>query len=237
MVQTKGSLTGSRPGERRRGRYARGLIALAATALALLAVTVAPAGAKVHPIHAEFNDAVANLGSLKGAQLLDPTVPDPPATLDGTIDKGSFGSFTAPPEGFVVPQKTFNDVLVPGLNVTVSLTTDQPVTGTINPGTGALTADVNLNADIVLSGLLSANCHITGVPLHLATRGQLVNDSDPANPVTFDAAPFMPPSLAGAVVGSWDSLPPSTGDPICGLVDSAVAGPGGIWLSGTATIG
>jgi hypothetical protein len=237
MVQTKRTLTESGRSERRHGRYGRRLLALAAMALALLAFTAPTAGAKVHPIHVEFNDAVANLGSLKGAQLLDPSVPDPPATMDGTINKGAFGAFTVPPEGFVFPQKTFNDVLVPGLNVTVNLTTDQPITGTINPGTGALTADVSLNTDIILSGILSESCRVAGAPLSLATRGQLVNDTDPNNPVTFDAAPFMPPSLEGAVVGRWDSLPPSTGGPLCGLIDSTVAGPGGIWLSGTAIVG
>lgn len=237
MAQTEGTLRESRRGSRPRAGQISRLLALAVAAIALLAVTAAPASAKVHPFHLEFSNAVANLGSLKGSQLLDPSVPDPPATLDGTVDQGAFGKFTVPPEGFVFPSKTFNDVLLPGLNVTVSLTTDQPITGTINQGTGALTADASLNTDIVLSGLLSATCHIAGAPLSLATSGQLIDDTDPANPVTYDGAPFAPPSYAGAVVGRWASLPPSTGDPICAVVDTTIAGPGGLWLSGTSSLG
>lgn len=236
MAQMKIPRTESGRGPRTHARAGRRLFALMVATVAILALGATTASAKVHTIHMEFNDAVANLGGLKGAQLLDPSVPDPPATLDGTLDRGFRGPFTVQPEDFVVPSKTFQDVLVPGLNVTVGLTTDQPVTGRINPGTGVLTADVSLNADIVLSGILTANCHLTGAPLHLATSGQLVNDTDPANPVTFDADRFAPASRKGAVVGLWDSLPPLTGDAICGLVNGAVAGPGGIWLSGTARV-
>jgi hypothetical protein len=236
MAQTESPMTESARGRRPRRRRGRRLVTLAAAAVALFAVNAATAGAKVHTIHVEFNDAVANLGTLKGSQLLDPSVPDPPATLDGTIDRGLRGPYTVQPEDFVFPSKTFNDVLVPGLNVTVGLSTDQPITGRINPGTGALTADMSLNTDIALSGILTASCHLTGAPLSLATSGQLVNDTDPSNPVTFDGARFAPPAKEGAVVGLWDSLPPLTGDPICGVVNSTIAGPGGIWLAGTANV-
>src|SRR5262249_49341465 len=194
---------------------------------------------KVHPLHFQFNAAVSNLGTLKGAKVIDPNAspPDSPATMDGTLNEGGDGPFTVPAERFVFPTKTFHDVVVPGLNASVGLSTDQPISGTYVPGTGAVTASVSLNANISLSGLITANCQLAGAPLSLSTNGTLVDDTDPANPVNFDAKGFMPPSRRGALVGQWDSLPPLTGDPICPILNNVVGGPGGIWLSGTLTRG
>jgi hypothetical protein len=113
--------------------------------------------------------------------------------MDGTLNHGGSGDFTVPANGFVFPTKTFRDVVVPGLNATVALSTDQPITGSFNPGTGAATATMTLNGNISLSGLITANCQLAGAPLTLSTTGTLVDDTDPANPVNFDAAAFQPP--------------------------------------------
>jgi hypothetical protein len=215
------------------------VLAVATATIAAFALTAASASAKVHSIHFQFNAVVSNLGALKGAKVVDPdaTPPDPPATMDGTLNAGGAGTFTVPPDGFFFPTKTFHDVVVPGLNATVGLSTDQPITGTYNPGTGAARATVSLNASISLSGVITANCQLAGAPLSLSTTGTLVDDTDPANPVNFDAKVFMPPSGDGALVGQWDSLPPLTGDPICPALSGVVGGPGGIWLSGNVMRG
>jgi hypothetical protein len=221
------------------GRRLRLCLIVLAVAVSAFAVFAASASAKVHSLHFQFNAVVSNLGSLKGAKVVDPnaTPPDPPATMDGTLNQGGSGDFTVPPDGFVFPTKTFHDVVVPGLNATVALSTDQPITGSFNPGTGAATATMTLNGSISLSGLITANCQLAGAPLTLSTTGTLVDDTDPLNPVNFDAAAFKPPSGNGALVGLWDSLPPLTGDSFCPVLSQIVGGPGGIWLSGNATRG
>ena len=214
-------------------------LTLLAVALSAFAVFAASASAKVHPIHFQFNAVVSNLGGLKGAKVVDPngSPPNPAATMDGTLNEGGSGDFTVPPNGFSFPTKTFHDVVIPGLNATVALSTDQPITGSFNPGTGATTATMSLNGTISLSGLATASCQLAGAPLTLSTTGTLVDDTDPANPVDFDAAAFKPPTGDGALVGHWDSLPPLTGDALCPVVSQIVGGPGGIWLSGNATRG
>jgi hypothetical protein len=215
-----------------RGRLARRLGVLAASGLAAFAVSGVTAGAaQADDIHLEFDEAVINLGTLQGGQLIDPAT-DPPATQDGEIDPET-GDFTVQPEDFFIPEKTFVDVQ-PGINAEVAMSIDEPATGNLDIATGALTEDLDLTAviDIISGGSTLATCTVSDIPLTLETTGTL-----PGDPDDFDAAPFAPPTGEGAVVELWDNIPASTGDPvICPIVDGTIGGPGGIWFSGLAEV-
>ncbi len=124
-----------------------------------------------------------------------------------------------------------------------------PIAGNLAPGTGVLRTDqLNLAAQASIyraadepeaGPTLLARCEISPVPLPLSSSGTLVNDSDPENPVSYEAEPFDP---RGAAVATWESLPPSRPvdgpfAPIaCPALDQMAAGPGGVWLAGLADI-
>lgn len=214
------------------GRIRRGLVALGATALTAFAVSAVSAGAaqaQTEDVTFTFDEVVANLGSLTGGELVTPS--DPPATMTGEINTAT-GDFTVQPADFFFPEKTFEDVQ-PGIDATVTFSTSDPITGNLDQATGAASWDLSLDAHIVLSGAIAADCNISDAPLALETTGTL-----PGTPVR-DAAPFAPPSGEGAAVELWDDLPDAVGDPqaICDIVSTTVGGPGGVWMSGTAAVG
>jgi CARDB len=214
------------------GRIRRGLVALGATALtafAVSALSASAAQAQTEDVTFTFDEVVGNLGSLTGGELVTPS--DPPATMSGEIDTAT-GDFTVQPADFFFPEKTFMDVQ-PGIHATVTFSTDTPITGNLDQATGASSWDLSLDAHIVLSGAIAADCNISNAPLTLETSGTL-----PGTPAR-DAAPFAPPSGEGAAVELWDDLPAAVGtpQPICDIVSTTVGGPGGVWMSGTALVG
>jgi hypothetical protein len=214
------------------GRIRRGLVALGATALAAFAVSALSASAaqaQTEEVTFTFDEVVGNLGSLTGGELVTPS--DPPATMTGEIDTAT-GDFTVQPADFFFPEKTFMDVQ-PGIDATVTFSTSDPITGNLDQATGVASWDLSLDAHIVLSGAIAADCNISDAPLALETTGTL-----PGTPAR-DAAPFAPPSGEGAAVELWDSLPGAVGtpQPICDIVSSTIGGAGGVWMSGTAAVG
>jgi CARDB len=227
------------------GRIRRGLVALGATALAAFAVSAVSAGAAQaqDPLDFTFDEIRVNLGDNKGVALVDPAVDDP-ATLSGEIDPAT-GDFTIPASGVDFPGKVLQiDPPAAPLPVDalIEITTDEPVTGNFDSTTGVLDVDtMNVAVRISVSPRGQTNplgvCEVSPVPLPLQTTGEIVDDTDPANPVTYSASPFAPPAGEGAAVATWTSLPDVTviNDPtnlVCPAVSGLVAGPGGIWTSG-----
>jgi NPCBM-associated, NEW3 domain of alpha-galactosidase len=215
------------------GRIRRGLVALGATALAAFAVSALSAGAaqaQTEDVTFTFDNVVGNLGTLTGGQLIDPAV-DPPATMSGTIETAT-GDFTIQPADFFFPEKTFEDVQ-PSIDATVKFSTDTPISGNLDQTTGDASWDLSLDAHIVLSGAIAADCNVSNAPLTLETSGTLPGTPDR------NAAPFAPPSGDGAVVELWDGLPAAVGtpQPICDIVSGTIGGAGGVWMAGTALVG
>jgi hypothetical protein len=235
-------------GNRRTGRL--GL--LCAVALAACGAFASHASAETKQVEFSFDDGRINIGQFKGERLVDPAAPDRIGSLIGLIETTT-GDFNAPASGVVIPDKVFENVdsgsPFGAMDVVLHFSATGPVSGNLAPGTGVLRTDVlNLSAEISVyqasdqpetPPTLFARCAVSPVPLPLSSSGELVDDHDPANPVTYSAAPFAP---RGAAVASWDSLPPSQslggtfGPLVCPLVDQMAAGPGGVWLAGLADL-
>jgi hypothetical protein len=217
--------------------------------LAACGAVAAPAWAETKQVEFAFDDGRINIGQFKGERLVDPAVPERIGSLIGLIETTS-GDFGAPASGLVVPDKTFENVSTPlgDMDVVLHFTALGPIAGNLAPGTGELRTDVlNLSGEVSVyqagqpesGNTLVARCLVSPVPLPLSTTGELVDDHDPENPVTYPAEPFTP---RGAAVATWESLPPSQatggsfGALACPFVDQMAAGPGGVWLAGLADI-
>ena len=230
------------------GRIRR-LSLLCAVALAACGAVASHASAETKQVEFAFDDGRINIGQFKGERLVDPAVPERIASLIGLIETTT-GDFTAPASGLVVPDHVFRNVSTPlgDADVVIHFDALGPISGNLAPGTGSLRTDVlDVRAEISVyqadqpeaGNTLIARCEVSPVPLLLSSVGELVDDSDPANPVTYPAAPFTP---RGAAVALWESLPPAapTDGPFagfaCPFVDAMAAGPGGVWLAGLADI-
>ncbi|HSI81762.1 MAG TPA: NEW3 domain-containing protein [Solirubrobacterales bacterium] len=212
----------------------RRVVALGAATVAALAVSgVAAGAAQAQSLELEFDEVVANIGaSFQESELVGPG--DDPVTMSGDINLAT-GDFVIPPDGVFFPEQTFTDAPLPTIDTTVSWVIDQPVTGNYDTTTGDLSASfvADIVIDLTSGGNPVAQCVMSDVALPLETTGSL-----PGDPDDYDAAPFAPPTRAGAVVDLWDDLPPAEGaSPLCAQVTGAVGGPGGIWMSGDAGIG
>ena len=232
-------------GNRRNGRL--GLLCV--VALAACGAFASHASAETKQVEFSFDDGRINIGQFKGERLIDPAAPERIGSLIGLIETTT-GDFGAPPSGVVIPDKVFEDVPTPlgNADVVIHFAALGPVSGNLAPGSGVLRTDVlNLSAEVSVyqagqpesETTLFARCVVSPVPLPLSSSGELVDDHDPANPVTYTAEPFTP---RGAAVATWESLPPSqaTGGPFgqfaCPMVDQMASGPGGVWLAGLADI-
>ena len=205
-----------------------------------------------------FTDGRINLGSQKGLHMIDPAVPDPPAVLTLKYDEAT-DAFDWPALYAVdIKPKEFNNVptgqpFPTHVDVRATFTGGNAdgsgsATGTYNPATGALdttTLPVTARVSLWISGSphddanLLTRCRISPVPLPLDSTGSLVNDTmNNGGPTTYNADTFDAPDGAG--VATWMSLPASVFEAgagnFCSNVDSLAAGPGGIWLKGTAAV-
>lgn len=234
-----------------RGRVFALCISLATIIAGLAVINIASASAADRALSFSLDRGIINLGSTTGVKIVDPDLspPDNPATLAATL--ADDGAVSAPKTAFTFPKKTITGLetgnsLLPVVDAKIEISAADAITGTWDADTGAGTISVPTQADITVypsgSPASVAKCRVSGFNLDLATTGVLV---DPAtDPDTeYPAAAFAPPSGNGAAVDNWDSLPDSTvlggslGSIVCPAVNGLIGGPGGIWLSGTATIG
>jgi hypothetical protein len=222
---------------------------LCVAALAACGALASHASAETKQVEFAFDDGRINIGQFKGERLIDPANPSRLGSLIGLIETTT-GDFGAPASGVVIPDHVFEDVPTPAGNadVVMHFSAVSAVSGNLAPGTGVLRTDLlNLSGQVSVyqagqpesETTLIARCQVSPVPLPLSSSGQLVDDHDPANPVTYEATPFTP---RGAAVATWESLPPSQaiggvfGAAACPFVDQMAAGPGGVWLAGLADI-
>ncbi len=192
----------------------KALLKLAAAGVVSLAV-VATAAAAPTPMTLEFDHVVLSTPATPDTVL---TSPSTPVTMIAQYDS-STGSFTVAPATLVFPSSTFTSP-VPGK---IRIVLGQPATGQFNAATGQLTMTIDFVADITVTGV--GSCTIDPGAHEYST----------GNAVVYPGSPF--PSTAnglftgpGAISGGWTSVPAGVGD-ACGLIGSAVDGPGGFWLS------
>ena len=185
-----------------------------------------------------------------GFDVIEPTTPaggaEPPASIAGDLDLGT-GVLTIPP-GCTAPSSPgvhngvgfcFPDFsgTVSGIPISVSLTTTEVMTATVEGGViaptgGATTSTTDFTAVLDVAGDI---CTISPIELTFST-------ADTAYPVPYDGdlfdVPFhtgmdYPPLQNGAIQASWTSLPaatPAPGDD-CSLVNGLTGGQGGLWIA------
>ncbi|MBN8866642.1 MAG: hypothetical protein J0H98_03720 [Solirubrobacterales bacterium] len=231
------------------------LFAGLAAVAACLALGAASARADDGSLSVSLDTGVINLGSTTGVKVIDPgnVPPDPPAKLNATLTDA--GAVSTPPSGFIFPTKVIEDLQAGPLTVdaTIEISATGTITGTFDRDTGAASFSIPTQARISVSTAGSTGeplgiCKVSGFTFGLSTTGTLedpgVPDADPPHPAhDYDAAPFDPDGgWQGAAVAEWPSgLPASVPDGgtapdlVCPQVDGLIGGPGGIWLSGTAT--
>ena len=234
-----------------RGRVLALCISLATIVAGLAAINIASASAADRQLDFSLDRGIINLGSTTGVKIIDPDLDpaDNPATL--TAPLADDGNFSAPKSAFTFPKKTITNLetgnsLLPVVDAKIEISATADVTGSFDDATKAATMSVPAKAVITVYSAGQpasvAKCTVSGFSLDMETSGTL---TDPATtPATdYEAAPFAGTDGAGAMVDTWTGLPASTypsgglNSQVCPAVDGLVGGPGGLWLSGSATIG
>jgi hypothetical protein len=176
----------------------------------------ASAGAATIPVPLSFNHVVLDTPSTHNAQIVTPSTQ--PLTVTAEVDTMT-GDFTVQPSGFSMPSYSFSSP-VPG---TVTVALKQPATGNVNFVTGAVTMNADLLANIAIESY--GSCQKDTGPLTLST-----STTQPLPGQNFPAGTTGVASGPGAFGAGWSSLAPGTGQ-ACSVVDPAVQGKGGFWVS------
>jgi hypothetical protein len=209
-------MTGSkRRAGRRRGRFA---LLGAVAAIAALAYGASSAQAATVGFSATYDDAALNVSGL----TFDILEPPNTATMTGTIDNGT-GAFTVPAAGFVFPQ--FSGEALPGVPVTVNFSAVDPIAGTLNLGTGALTTTLSTYHANVQA--LGGNCDYD-IDLAYSTAAGSPFNGDP-----FTVAGTDPITISSGIIQTGWPADYFTPDPdaSCATINGLVAGAGGMAIA------
>jgi hypothetical protein len=238
----------SRQGRRTSNRV-RGFFAALIAVAAVSAVSASAAAAAPFSLTADYGFASIGCGGMDGCTLSDSQIldPDNAVTLSGTITPGPGGAFTIPAGQLL--QKTFPVTVDPGppaqtVDVTLHLIAVDPVAGTYDAGTGALTANVpHLKATVQANVPPAGPIDCTIDPIAVVGGALTTGATGYHNGVSFQGA--NPPLGYGAIAGAWNDLPAPVATNVldlvsagaCPIFDSYIDGPGGVWLShGLSTI-
>jgi hypothetical protein len=221
---------------RRRGRIRIRSLIVAGIATCAFSAAGLPAAAQAAPFSLEFTNGFASIGCSGGCTVRDRSVlapPDAPAGLDGTNTGGAL-SFPAAE----IFEQTL-PVTLPGdppdeIEVTLTLTAVDPITGTYDAGTGQIDLSaphMSVRVQTVYESF-PLDCTINPIALTMTTES---NSYHPGVRYTHGA----PPAGPGALATGWDDLPaPVATDPLdfissagCPVMDEYIDGRGGLWLS------
>lgn len=175
----------------------------------------APAGAATTPVPLTFNHAVIDAPTIGAAQIVTPSTQ--PLTITADVDTTT-GQFTVQPSDFSAPTYNFSSP-VPG---SLTLTLKSPASGQFDPTTGAVVMNADFLANISING---GSCVKDTGALQLST-----STTKPFPGQTFGPGATSIVTNNGAFGAGWSTLAPGTGS-ACSLVDPAVQGAGGIWIS------
>jgi hypothetical protein len=194
-------------------------LALGGAVLVATIAFAAPAMADtITPIALSFNNVVLDTPATGDAALVSPSTQPLNVTADVDI---TTGAFTVAPSDFSAPTYTFT-APTPG---TATVTLDGPATGAVDLATGALTLTADFQATITANDI--GSCTIDTGPETLTTATTL-----PLPGLSF------PVGVTGFITGDgafgvgWSSLPAGTGT-VCALLNSAIDGPGGLYIART----
>lgn len=191
----------------------RKLILGAAVACASL-VMAAPAGAV--PFQLTFDHMVMDTPATPNVQVVSPK--GQPLTIVADVNP-STGQFTVQPSDWHFPVYTMSQP-VPG---TVDIELKSPASGQWDPTSGTLIFNADFLAKITVQGY--GDCTKDTGPLSLSTSTTV-----PLAGVKFPATTTGVVTGNGAFGAGWSSLAAGTGT-ACSVVDPAVQGKGGLWIS------
>jgi hypothetical protein len=198
-----------------------------------MAFGVTSAHATSQVFNAQYDNAHLNIGP--DFDILTPTSPPVgDATMTGTVDDAT-GAFSVPQVGFAFPPFS-GPVLGGAATVAVALAADEPITGTVNPATGAVNTDATDYTALVdvTIGTTTNHCRID-TPFQFSTAADYPAPfKGDAFDSPIDLSTPTPSELNhGALVATWASLTatPVSGGDDCTLLQSLVGGRGGLWLA------
>jgi Ca2+-binding RTX toxin-like protein len=204
-----------------RSRRRRVALAGALAASATMAFGVASANAATQVFSARFDDATLNLPILGNSDVLDPPAA---ATMNGTVDDIT-GALNVPALSFVFPPSSGT---ANGLPVTVNVSATDPITGTVDQTTGAMsTASSTYKVIVGVGAPLNATCTYN-VDLAFSTGSGTTFNGDP---FTLDTSttPGTETISNGIIQTGWPASYFGSGGSACGTIDAIVnSGPGGL---------
>jgi hypothetical protein len=196
------------------GRRAWGLGAVVAVLL-LACAPAAHAGTGTvvgnpGPFNAAIPTATLSLGSFSDVSIL------PPGTTIGIQGQvGASGAINVPASGITFPEIKVTSPV----NVTVTTSATTPGTGSINPQTGALT----LNTQIQVVASIG-----TDNPPATCTFGPISLQLTTGTSGTITGAAYSDVTGAFSLVDGAANVPPGTGAPLCAFINSILGlGPSG----------
>ncbi len=167
------------------------------------------------PVQLTFDHMVLVTPDLT-AQVVSPTTQ--PLTVTADVDTTT-GAFTIAQSDFSAPTYSFTSPVAGTAQVALAA----PATGQLDPTTGAVEITGNFQSTITITGEGSCVVDTGTITLSTATTKPYPGQDFPAGEtgaITGD----------GAFGTGWSTLPPGTGS-ACTLVNPAVDGTGGIWIS------
>jgi hypothetical protein len=176
-----------------------------------------------------FNNAVLDTPSTPNQAVVTPSGTPITATAAVTPTSATAATFSIDPTDWSFPTYNFDIGGVTG-TIDVKLKTNDPATGTLNAADGSLQMTADLVATVTPTGGGSAAaCTIDTGPLSFSTAATKPLEGFAFPSGTLAQGYFV--TGAGAFGASWSSLPAGTPASNCGLVDAALGGPGGLWIS------
>lgn len=223
----RGTGTGARP--RLRSSVYK-LVGLSGVLAGLAMASAAPASAAPctpNPatgcIPLTFNWAVFNTPSTPGQIVVSPSSAPITAVAQVVPASPTTANFTVDPSQWSFPTYHFD---ISGVTGTIDVALKNPgASGTIDAASGALSMTADLLASITPTGGSTCTVDSGSQTLSTGTTQPLAGVAFPTGSLGNFA------TGAGAFGVAWSSLPNGTPSSACALVDAALGGPGGMWVS------
>ncbi|MGZ8699373.1 MAG: hypothetical protein ACXWZV_05915 [Solirubrobacterales bacterium] len=216
-------------------------------------MAVGVSSAQAVPFQAELDNAYLKTGAFPnpGLDILTPGAGPPvvpPARIAGDVTIGAPSTFTVPAgctagppvAGFCFPD--FSGLVLGGaVGVSVAVQSTEPVSGTIDGATGAVTtSEADFRATLILDFTPTNTmdptdtCVIEPIPMAFNTT-QPFPSPYAGDPFTVVLADLATDALDdGAIATTWPTLPAAnhtSGPGDCGTVGALTGGRGGLWIA------
>lgn len=170
-----------------------------------------------------FNWAVLNTPSTPNTVVVSPSGSPITAVAQIVPASATTANFSVDPSQWSFPTYHFD---ISGVTGTIDVALKNPgAQGTINAANGAMSMTADLISSITPTG--GSTCTVDSGTLNFST-----GTTQPLAGVAFPTGSLANFATgAGAFGVGWSSLPNGTPASACALVDAALGGPGGMWIS------